>query len=179
MDDRARQQAMDWALNAARKAGQLLVELAAKPLEVETKKDGSSVTNADYASHKIIGSELAASGWPVISEEGVRRPLSERQSWERFWLVDPLDGTSSFIRMRAGYAVNIALIEHDGKDWVPILGVVALPDLNEIYLRRQRLGRIQGQAFRVQQATPKHPGRRRRLTAVPIADQLERKWHSE
>jgi 3'(2'), 5'-bisphosphate nucleotidase len=140
MDDRARQQAMDWALNAARKAGQLLVELAAKPLEVETKKDGSSVTNADYASHKIIGSELAASGWPVISEEGVRRPLSERQSWERFWLVDPLDGTSSFIRMRAGYAVNIALIEHDGKDWVPILGVVALPDLNEIYYGGNGLG---------------------------------------
>ncbi len=140
MDDRERKQAMQWALDAARNAGRLLLELGGKPLEIETKKDGSSVTNADYASHKSIEADLAPSGWPVVSEEGLRRPVSERQTWQRFWLVDPLDGTGSYIRMRAGYAVNIALIEHDGKEWVPILGVVALPDLDEVYFGGNEIG---------------------------------------
>ena len=48
------------------------------------------------------------------------------------WLVDPLDGTGSFIRMRSGYAINVALIESDGHDWHPILGIVAL-DLDRVY----------------------------------------------
>ncbi len=140
MEHSERKQAMEWALSAARKAGQLLADLATRPLEIETKKDGSSVTNADYASHKSILSDLSASGWPVISEEGVVHPMSQRKTWKRFWLVDPLDGTGSYIRMRAGYAVNIALIENDGKEWVPILGVVALPDLQQVYFGGNGLG---------------------------------------
>lgn len=128
-----REQAMQWALDAVRKAGLLLLDLTESPLEVQRKADGSAVTNADLASHASILQDLSASGLPVVSEEGQRRPLSERQQWERFWLVDPLDGTNSYIRMQAGYAVNIALIERVEGEWIPTLGTVALPDLNRIY----------------------------------------------
>ena len=140
MDAAHREQAMQWALDAARKAGMLLLELTESPLEVQRKADGSAVTNADFASHASILEDLSASGWPVVSEEGQRRPLSERQQWERFWLVDPLDGTNSYIRMQAGYAVNIALIERVEGEWIPTLGVVALPDLNRIYYGGTGLG---------------------------------------
>ena len=68
-----------------------------------------------------------------MSEEGGRTPHAERQTWSRMWLVDPLDGTGSFIRLRSGYAINVALIESDGHDWHPILGIVALPDLDRVY----------------------------------------------
>ena len=140
MESNRHEQAMQWAVDAARKAGLLLLELTKSPLEISTKSDGSSVTNADFASHASIAADLAGSGWPVISEEGQRYPLSERQQWDRFWLVDPLDGTGSYIRMRAGYAVNIALIERQGSEWVPTLGVVALPDLGEVYYGGNGLG---------------------------------------
>ena len=103
-----------------------------------------------------------------------RTPLSERKTWKRFWLVDPLDGTGSYIRMRAGYAVNIALIENDGKEWVPILGVVALPDLQQVYFGGNGLGVFKDKIGRIRKAPAAHPGRRRSDAPLRTADQLER-----
>ena len=127
------QEVMDHALAVVRTAAAELARLAHTELQVEYKGDGSPVTNADHASHDIIAAGLSGLGIPVVSEEGGRRPHAERQQWSRMWLVDPLDGTSSFVRMRSGYGINVALIESDGHDWHPVLGIVALPDLDRIY----------------------------------------------
>jgi 3'(2'), 5'-bisphosphate nucleotidase len=127
------QSTLDHALGVVRTAAAELARLSHTELEVEHKGDGSPVTNADHASHRILADGLAPLGIPVVSEEGGRTPHAERQTWSRMWLVDPLDGTGSFIRMRSGYAINVALIESDGHDWHPILGIVALPDLDRIY----------------------------------------------
>ena len=127
------QAVLDHALGVVRLAAAELARLSHTELEVEHKGDGSPVTNADLASHRILADGLAPLGIPVVSEEGGRTPHAERQTWSRMWLVDPLDGTGSFIRMRSGYAINVALIESDGHDWHPILGIVALPDLDRIY----------------------------------------------
>ena len=124
---------LDHALSVVRTAAAELARLSHTELEVKHKGDGSPVTNADHASHRILADGLAPLGIPVVSEEGGRTPHTERQTWSRMWLVDPLDGTGSFIRMRSGYAINVALIESDGHDWHPILGIVALPDLDRVY----------------------------------------------
>ncbi len=85
---------------------------------------------ADIAAHKVIISGLLAltPDIPVLSEEDP--PAWEvRQHWQRYWLVDPLDGTKEFIKRNGEFTVNIALIEN-GK---PILGVVYAPVMKVMY----------------------------------------------
>jgi 3'(2'), 5'-bisphosphate nucleotidase len=67
---------------------------------------------------------------PVLSEESASLPYSERSSWNRYWLVDPLDGTREFVKRNGEFTVNIALIE----DGVPVLGVVHVPVTGVSYM---------------------------------------------
>ncbi len=110
---------------------ELLSVIAAsdEDLNIESKKDGSLVSDADYASQKVITSVLAPLSIPILSEEASIPNYDERKEWEYYWLVDPLDGTESFLENRSGFAVNIALCDKTG----PILGVVADPLTNTIY----------------------------------------------
>jgi len=93
------------------------------PVTVDLKDDGSPLTNADRASHEVIQAALSGTGYPIMSEEGKQIPFEERSGWNRYWLVDPLDGTKEFIKRNGEFTVNIALIE-DGQ---PILGVIQQP----------------------------------------------------
>ena len=129
---------MDWALNAAQERPvNCLVELAAKPLEVETKKDGSSVTNADYASHKIIGSDLAASGWPVISEEGVRTSAQRTPILGTVLAGRPPRRHQLLHPDAPGYASqHCPAWNHDGKEWVPFSASSPCPTCTRVYFRR-------------------------------------------
>lgn len=87
------------------------------------KPDRSPVTDADIAAHRIIVNTLRE--WtpdtPVVSEESETQP--DVAGARCFWLVDPLDGTKSFIRRSGEFTVNIALIEGD----MPVLGIIYLP----------------------------------------------------
>lgn len=98
---------------------------------VQTKADDSPVTAADIAAHKILAAGLAAldPSIPVLSEEDCEIPLSERQQWTRWWLVDPLDGTKEFISGSAEYTVNVALIERGQV----VFGVVGVPVTGNLY----------------------------------------------
>src|SRR5690606_38434247 len=59
--------------------------------DVERKSDDSPVTQADYRANSYITQALSkVSKLPVLSEEGDK---SERMQWQKFWLLDPLDGT--------------------------------------------------------------------------------------
>ncbi|MFL5404176.1 MAG: 3'(2'),5'-bisphosphate nucleotidase CysQ [Gemmatimonadales bacterium] len=99
--------------------------------EVREKDDRSPVTLADEAAHELLvrGLEQIDPDTPVISEEASLVPFETRRGWRRFWLVDPLDGTKEFIKHRAEFTVNVALIE-DGE---PVLGVVLAPALELLY----------------------------------------------
>ncbi|MGH7657330.1 MAG: 3'(2'),5'-bisphosphate nucleotidase CysQ family protein, partial [Gemmatimonadales bacterium] len=79
----------------AREAGRAIMLHYHEPVTVEHKEDRSPVTAADRDAHAVIvkGLEGWYPGVPVISEEGALPPHSERSHWDRFWLVDPLDGT--------------------------------------------------------------------------------------
>src|SRR5690606_19737558 len=87
------------AIEAALAAGAEIQSVYESPdFNVELKGDGSPLTRADRLAHQAIVKMLAGSGLPVLSEEGKTIPYDERSSWQRFWLVDPLDGTKEFLK---------------------------------------------------------------------------------
>lgn len=113
------------------KAGLETLTFYSQEIEVENKKDESPLTKADLASNQIIINGLQENfpDIPIISEEEGVPEYSERKSWERFFLVDPLDGTKEFIKKNDEFTVNIALIE----DGIPVLGSVYAPALDLLY----------------------------------------------
>ncbi len=98
---------------------------------IDFKADDSPLTIADKESHNIIakGIEALDAGIPLLSEEGRSIEYSERENWDYFWCVDPLDGTKEFINKNGEFTVNIALI-HCGR---PVFGVVYAPVLKNMY----------------------------------------------
>ena len=116
----------------ARDAGDAIMQVydGKQPLDVASKKDDSPVTAADIAAHHVIVNGLKAMtpDIPILSEEDPPG-WDIRQHWQRYWLVDPLDGTKEFIKRNGEFTVNIALIEN-GK---AVLGVVYAPVLKVMY----------------------------------------------
>jgi 3'(2'), 5'-bisphosphate nucleotidase len=115
---------------AAREAGEAILEVVRRGFEVEAKRDASPVTEADRAAELIILAALAraAPGVPVIAEEEVaagRIPAHD----DTFFLVDPLDGTKEFVRGGDDYTVNIGLIEGGASK----LGVVFAPATGRLH----------------------------------------------
>lgn len=123
---------LDKICQLAREAGVAIMQVydGQKPLEATHKSDDSPVTAADIAAHTIIlqGLQTLTPEIPVLSEEDPQT-WETRQSWDRYWLVDPLDGTKEFLKRNGEFTVNIALIEK-GK---AVLGVVYAPVLNVMY----------------------------------------------
>lgn len=112
-------------------AGAQIMGIYATAFAVQEKDDASPLTAADLASHRTIvaGLERLSPHIPVLSEESAGVSYAERRRWDRFWLVDPLDGTKEFIKRNGEFTVNIALI--DGHQ--PVLGVVQAPALDLCY----------------------------------------------
>lgn len=89
------------------------------------KDDGSELTEADMRANQIIVGLLTATGIPVVSEEGDDLALG----LDRYWIIDPLDGTKEFLAKTDEFTVNIALVE-DGR---PVLGVVFAPAVDDLF----------------------------------------------
>ena len=128
---------LELAIRAALKAGEIIMEIYnSKELEVVFKGDDSPLTKADKAAHKIIVSYLGSSSLPTLSEEGSDILYDQRKYWNRFWMVDPIDGTKEFIKRNGEFTVNIALIENQK----PVLGVVYAPALKDLYFAEEKIG---------------------------------------
>ena len=93
------------------------------------KEDHSPLTLADRTSHTMLVAALNKTGLPVLSEESGTIQWSERKKWQRFWLVDPLDGTKEFIKRNDQFTVNIALIDRGQ----PVMGLIYLPVTRILY----------------------------------------------
>ncbi|MGA8261686.1 MAG: 3'(2'),5'-bisphosphate nucleotidase CysQ [Arenicellales bacterium] len=146
----------------AEEAGRLIMEYYKNTGAVDTKSDGSPVTEADRAAHRLISARLRDLGphLPILSEESAQAPYSERRGWTDFWLVDPLDGTREFINRRDEFTVNIALVRGGS----PVLGVVGIPARDLVYW-----GWTSGGAFRQRGGEPSEPIRVRRFHGgVPV-----------
>lgn len=107
-------------------SGKIALKYAASTLNVEYKSDQSPVTDADLAVSEYITSRLKFifPNIPVICEEQHTNDTPAILTNECFWLVDPIDGTKSFIKNNADYTINIGLI----KDHTPIFGIIYQPE---------------------------------------------------
>ncbi|MFT5676936.1 MAG: 3'(2'), 5'-bisphosphate nucleotidase [Paraglaciecola sp.] len=115
----------------AHQAGNAIMQIYQRDFAVYEKSDESPLTEADLAAHNHIVAGLEkVSDLPILSEESADIPWSERQTWSKYWLVDPLDGTKEFIKKNGEFTVNIALID----DGVPVFGVVFAPVLERTYV---------------------------------------------
>ena len=116
----------------ALQAGEAILPFWRTGTAVTTKADDSPVTAADLAAHHLILAGLTAldPSIPVLSEEDANIPRSVRAGWQRWWLVDPLDGTKEFISGSEEFTVNIALIEQGRV----VFGVVSMPTNGRFYV---------------------------------------------
>ena len=120
------QKRMELALEAARKAGELTLEYFQKGIEVELKADQSPVTEADRNSEALL-IELLSNEFPndaFLGEESGERPGSSGYRW----VLDPIDGTRSFVQGVPLYGVLVGLEDPAGE---AILGVINMPGLDE------------------------------------------------
>lgn len=130
---------IDQVLAIARQAGDAIIKVYRAPdVGLQHKQDDSPLTAADLAAERVIQAGLATlqPRLPVVSEESAQAPWSERRTWNRCWVVDPLDGTKEFLSRSGEFTVNIALVE-DGR---PVLGVVSAPALGRMWWGGPLLG---------------------------------------
>jgi 3'(2'), 5'-bisphosphate nucleotidase len=123
--------------NLAISAGHTIMKHYKKDTKVMTKEDQSPLTNADLNSNNIICSGLSKidSAIPIVSEESFI-DWQIRKNWNKYWLIDPLDGTKEFINKNGEFTVNIALIENNK----PVLGVIFVPVLSTLYFASKNNG---------------------------------------
>ena len=126
----------------ALQAGEAILPFWRADVAVTAKSDDSPVTAADIAAHHVIVAGLTAldSSIPILSEEDADIPQSVRAGWQRWWLVDPLDGTKEFISGSEEFTVNIALIENGRV----VFGVVSMPTNGRFYVGGAGLGAWRG-----------------------------------
>ena len=156
------------AVDAARRAGEIVREVYERPFEVVEKSHDNPLTEADLRANESIHAAITAAfpgdGW--LSEE--TRDSHERLSRRRVWIVDPLDGTKEFVKRNGEFTVNIALIDrHEA-----VLGVVHAPVLAVSYLAARGVGAFvvrDGEPHAMHtRATPPRPARRaRRSSGTP------------
>ena len=129
-------------IELALKAGDAILPFWRTGTTVTAKADDSPVTAADLAAHHLILAGLTAldPSIPVLSEEDANIPQSVRAGWQRWWLVDPLDGTKEFISGSEEFTVNIALIEQGRV----VFGVVSMPTNGRFYVGGAGLGAWRG-----------------------------------
>lgn len=130
------QDLLDLAIRAARKGAGEILDVYSRDFDVEFKADSSPLTMADRRAHVAISSVIANAGLPILSEEGKHMHYTERQGWNRFWLVDPLDGTKEFVKRNGEFTVNVALIDNG----FPVLGVILVPVTGKLYYAAKGIG---------------------------------------
>jgi 3'(2'), 5'-bisphosphate nucleotidase len=116
---------LEWAQTAGERAGAAILTHYRTTGPVDLKSDGSPVTPADRAAHEVIMTVLAQAtpDVPVASEEG------GEIAGDRYWSVDPLDGTKEYVARTGAFVVNVALVE-GGR---PVVGVIFVPVTGECY----------------------------------------------
>ena len=120
----------DLLKDTVREAGELALSLFRKDLKNWTKGASSPVSEADIAVNDLLEQRLRAAtpdyGW--LSEESEDGPA--RLAASRVWIVDPIDGTRSFIAGRPDWAISVALVEARR----PIMGALYAPVSEELFL---------------------------------------------
>jgi histidinol-phosphatase len=132
------------AIDAAQAAAEVIRGLYQRNLTITTKADQSPVTEADVRAEEAIHEVLRASfpGYGFYGEETGRHNLDA----ESIWLVDPIDGTKSFVRECPFFSTQIALMRAGEL----VLGVSSAPAYDEFaWAERGQGAHLNGKAIRV------------------------------
>lgn len=119
-------------------AGPAMLEVYKQDFDAFGKLGQSSQTQANITSYNCIvggGGRLTPS-IPIFPVEATDKEKDQRAGWQRYWLIDPLDGTKEFIERNGEFTVNIALID-PGR---AVLGMVHPPTLGVTYWGEQDKG---------------------------------------
>lgn len=141
---------LNFAIETARDAGQILLEKFGRITAVTKKGDINLVTEADLASEAMI-IERIKSFYPrhsILAEEaGEAVTIGGENTWK--WIIDPLDGTTNYAHGYPCFAVTIAL-EHDGE---VVIGVTFDPTRDELFAAEKGQGAtLNGKPIRVSAA---------------------------
>ncbi len=122
------------AIQAALEAGKIVLNVYNQEFSSTLKNDNEPLTEADVKSNQTIQKIISDSGHPILSEESLddKKRLDSR----KIWIIDPLDGTSDFIKKTGEFTIMISLVE----DHIPILGVIYWPTEKKLYLAQKGQG---------------------------------------
>lgn len=130
---------LNFAIETAREAGQVLLEKFGRKIEISKKGNINLVTEADFASEKLI-IEKIRSHYPkhsILAEESGESNaavIDGEKVWK--WIIDPLDGTTNYAHGYPCFCITIAL-EH--RDEI-VLGVTFDPTRNELFAAEKGQG---------------------------------------
>ncbi|TCP96591.1 3'(2'),5'-bisphosphate nucleotidase [Cricetibacter osteomyelitidis] len=132
------QKLLNDVLQIAHQAGRHLREFYQQSVDIQIKSDNTPVTNADLFISRFLTEKLTAltPNIPVLSEECCDISLAQRQQWQSYWIIDPLDGTQQFINRTDQFAVLIALVQHNRS----VLGVIHAPILERTFYAMKGFG---------------------------------------
>jgi len=122
------------AIEAAKKAGEVLLELSEKEIKYEMKNSHDILAEADVKSEQII--------LETISRDSPEHSIFAEEKGEVIkdseykWIIDPLDGTINFVRGIDEYCTSIA-VEKNGET---ILGLINKPSTGELFIAEKGSG---------------------------------------
>ncbi|MCB9202763.1 MAG: 3'(2'),5'-bisphosphate nucleotidase CysQ [Flavobacteriales bacterium] len=129
-------QLLETALQATIEASEEVLKQYINGFDVFIKEDKSPVTSADKSAHEIYMKYLSDSEFPILSEEGNHYDTETRNSWDKFWSIDPIDGTREFVEKTDEYCLSIGLTDKN----TSYLGVLSAPSLNLLYFACEGIG---------------------------------------
>ena len=112
-----------------KEAGNISLELRKKGLKKELKEDNTPVTNGDIAVNNILLKKISdlTPHIPIVSEETSKN--KDNKDLKDFWLIDPIDGTSSYINNKDEFTINAALIINKK----PVAGIINAPEKGRLF----------------------------------------------
>lgn len=121
------------AIQAAIEAGKVVMNVYNQKFISTTKNDGP-ITEADIKSNEIIQKIISSCGYPILSEESIDD--KKRLDLNKIWIIDPLDGTTDFIKKTGEFTIMISLL--DGNE--PILGIIYWPTEDQLFFAQKDKG---------------------------------------
>ena len=115
-------------LDTFEKSGRVSLDLRKKGLITKIKDDNTPVTNGDIEVNKLITNKISnlTPNIKIISEE---TSTNRDNNLQNFWLIDPIDGTSAYIKGKDEFTLNAALILNNK----PAAGIVNAPGKGRIF----------------------------------------------
>ena len=110
-------------------AGKIAKEISHRGVKITIKADKSPVTDGDLAVDQLLRNKIAylTPDIPIISEETVNIVIKNQN--KNFWLIDPIDGTKSYIKKKDEYTLNAALIINSK----PVVGIIYAPAKERLF----------------------------------------------